>query len=169
MEQVDKNGISYGVRVFDIDATTTIGDICAMYDSKNTQVVKIKNGRILGVVASNTTVAALIDDGYSYRLDEYKSSDCHPGDDKFYVCVKFIGNSPAERKQTPLLIKIQNGGTTHSVGLHVGLLADIPVMNFAYFFGSNHQSKPGHVKLLKPTNYPKTIGIISIDLNIPPA
>lgn len=155
-----------GVRSFDIDEKSTIGDICAEYDSRFTQVVKVKDGVIHGIVASSTKVIDLIDDGYSYRVDQYKSSDCISETDKFNICIKFVGNSPAERQKTPILMKIANGNPLYTIGYHTASLMGLDlsdITNFGYSIDGKSMVK--EQRLWKPPN-PEFIPVVSLDMKV---
>lgn len=114
MQNVNGSGIAGEVKSFAINESTTIGDICT--ENRGKFVLRMKDGLIQGIVPYNTKAIELIADDYTYRFDRLQSLD-HP--DEFFICVKFIKDSPADRLQTPLLIKMRNGGRMKTLCLKV--------------------------------------------------
>lgn len=164
-KEVNSKGIDCGVYSVSVDKSTTIGDICAKFDSKHKQVVRMKDGLIHGIVASGTKAVKLIDDGCTYRLDLYPTSRLLSDENTFHVCVKFIGNSPAERLQTPLLVKVKNGKTLNAIGLHLvdilGILNVAVVRNFQYFIDDKYVQNDS--MLFEPES-PESIQVVSLNM-----
>lgn len=163
MQVINQNGINCDVRLFAYDESTTIHLICMEYEIGYAQVVKMKDGLIRGIVTPSTKVIELIDDGYSYRLDLYNGSISGPNNDQINICVKFIGDSPAERKKTPLLVKIPNGNALYTIGYHLARLfnfnvRDVP--NFEYSIDGKCVKKD-YVPV-KPKD-PEVVLVVSLD------
>lgn len=164
---VNNKGIACGVRSIPINRSTTVGDICINYGFTHAQVVKMKDDTIHGIVARDTKAIKLIDDGCAYRIDLYSTSILFPYEnDTFYVCVKFIGDSPSERQQTPLLVKFENGKTLDVIGLQIVNLLGITNVgafsDFQYSIGGKFV-KNDHV-LVKPKD-PKTVPVVLLNMN----
>lgn len=167
VQEVNSKGIAVGVHSIPIQKSTTIGLICDEFESKHAQVVKMNDGIIQGVVPRDTKAAKLVDDGYAYRIDVYRTSLYLPiGDDTFHVCVKFIGNSPTERLQTPLLVKVKSGQTLNVIGLQIfsilGMANMNDIKNFQYSIDEKFAKKE-HV-LDKPKD-PESIPLVLLNMN----
>lgn len=162
---VDSKGYSGGVQSIPINRSTTVGDVCDSFESKHAQLVKMKDDVIDEIVARNTSANKLVDDGHAYRIDLYSTSFASTNEsDMFHVCVKFVGDSPLERRKTPLLQKIENGQTLNVIGLQ--LINAVPIENaaaynkFQYYIDGEF-AKPDHA-LIKPN---ETIPVVLLDLN----
>lgn len=164
-QEVDSRGIMCGFSSLDIDESTTIDDILDLYEfTQLTQVVQVADGQIHQVVEPSTKVRKLIDDGYIYRVDQYEHTDSVASADTFNICVKFIGNSPKERLQTPLLLKVSNGARISAIGLQIAHLIGFDpakVEDFLYHVDSERVGKE-HV-LVTPED-PKVIRVVLLDM-----
>lgn len=167
VQEVNRKGIAGGVRSIPIKKSTTIGQICDEFRSKHAQVVKIKNGLIQEVVASDTKAADLVDDGYAYRIDLYPTAiHLTDDDDTFNVCVKFMGDSPEGRLKVPVLVKYKSGHTLNSIGFQVfsllGMTNMDDVNDFQYSIDGKFIAKE-HV-LNKPID-PESIPVVLLNMN----
>lgn len=171
-KEVDRTGVIRGDRSIKIDESTTVGDILALYkQSKFAQVVKMSNGRIDQVVEPSTKVVQLIADGHIYRVDQYKHTDAMiiEGADTFNVCVKFIGDSPQERLQTPLLLKVSNGARISTIGYHVAsLIPGLHPMKIQEFQYQVDGKSVGKEYLLAKPKDSKKIQVVSLDMKQKP-
>lgn len=160
------------IRSIKINDTTTIGDICDMHHSKRTRMVQMKNGEIHRIVPCTWLAMQLIDDGYSYRIDQYAHTIAGAGEDAVNVCVKFAGDMPPERKKTPLLLKIGKDSALYSIGYHVqamgpGIHYD-EVKNIVYSIDGEcvHSSKclNDYYRTVDEPTDPDFIQVISLEL-----
>lgn len=110
VEEVNSKGIACGVLAISVFKSTTVADICDTYG----KVVRIKSGLIYEIVARDAKVIDLIDDDHKYIIDSYSTDD-----NEFYIWVKFIGDSPPERRHRSLVIKVKNGQTLNDVGMKI--------------------------------------------------
>lgn len=164
--EVNSKGIANGVHTIPITKSTTVGEICDGYQSNHALMVQMKNGLIHAVVARDTKAAKLIDDGHSYRIDLYQISPYISGNDTFYVCVKFVGNSPEERKQTPLLMKIKNAQSFNCIGMQIFSLLGMSNMQaikgFQYSFADKFVQKE---QVLQKPDDPESIPVVLVNTN----
>lgn len=164
---VDNNGTMCSFKSFDINDSTTIGDICADFESECTQVVKIKNGLIHQIVAPSTKIIDLIHDGYSYRIDQYEHTVIKTDKDYVTVCVIFVGDSPPEQQRTPLLINLPSGSHMYDIGYQVihilgGYCTHKALRNFQYRVDGKSVDKRS---VLVKSDNPEVIQIVSLDMN----
>lgn len=167
VQEVNSKGIANGVHPIPINKSTTIGQICDTYGSKHAQVVKMKDGLIQGVVARDTKAAKLVNDGYAYRIDLYPTSAYSKSDDDmFHVCVKFIGDSSADRRQTPLLVKLKKGDTLNTVGMKVignlGMTNIRAANDFQYSIDDKFMKKE---HILDGPEDPESIPVVLLNMN----
>lgn len=170
-EDVDSHGYMCELKSIKVDGTMTVDDICGTH-SKHTRMVQMKNGEIHRIVPPTCHAVQLIDDGYKYRVDQYKHTLIGAGEDAVNICVKFIGNSPQERKKTPLVLKIGKDLGFYSIGYHVqgmglGLQPD-EVKNILYSIDGecvhSNQSLNGYYETVCKPNDPDFIQIISLEM-----
>lgn len=165
MQDVMSSGINCGMITVAIDESTTIGDICTQYG--NARVLRMKDGLIRAIVPFNTKVTELITDSYVYRLERCQTTN-QPYD--FDVCIRFIKDSPAERVETPLLIKLRNGDTLQTLSLNImGILANSrandlfkTMKQFEFFIDG--KPIPGDYVFVRPDD-PEFIQVISLNMN----
>lgn len=166
--EVNRTGNAVGVKSISISKSTTVGDICdACGSTKYAQVVRMKDGLIHGIVARNTKVIRLIDDGHTYRMDNYSTSIFDITDkNAFHVCVKFIGDASAGRQRTPLLVKIKNGQPLQVIGLrlfNLFTMSNMSVVNdFQYSIDGKFVNKDQ--KIEEPKD-PKSIPVVLLNMN----
>lgn len=165
MQDVNARGMQCGVISTAFNESTTIGDICAQYEPKWTRVLRMKDGLIRSIVPPNTKVVKLIEDGYGYRLDRPKSAS-HPKE--FHICVKFIGDSPADQLRTPLLINVRNGDTLNAISLKVlgivGNTKDLMRAMEQFEFFIDGKPLPKYYTFNQPNNT-NFIQVVSLNMN----
>lgn len=105
--QVASNGIDLEDIHFPITETATVQDVLNLYEKKLVRVVKMKNGLIDSIVSPTVKLVDLDSSQFEYRLDHYQRSSFNCTD-PFFVCIRFVKNSPKIRLKIPMLVEINN-------------------------------------------------------------